>query len=125
MVFVETSFLVALFLEKDSHHKRALEIIKNINDKQIISEMIIFETLTVLRKNKQNNEQILNIYNKLKKMNVFEDVIYFNKALEYTLINPIGVFDNLSYIVMDNNDIKQIASFDPNFDIFEDIERIY
>ncbi|MCL2116673.1 MAG: hypothetical protein FWH29_10695 [Methanobrevibacter sp.] len=50
-------------------------------------------------------------------MNVYEDVIYYKQALKHTLINNIGFFDNLSY-VMRNNDIKEITSFDSDFDIF-------
>jgi len=126
MIFLETSFLIALFLEKDEYHGRALEIIENIEDSQvIISEMVIYETLTVLRKKKQDNKQVVNVYNKLKEMNVYEDVIYYEQALKQTLINDIGFFDNLSYMVMLNNDIKQIASFDSDFDNKKGIIRIH
>jgi len=126
MIFLETSFLIALFIEKDKYNERAMEIIKNIEDNQvIISEMIIYETLTVLRKKNQDNKQVTNVYNKLKEMNAYEDIIYYKQALDYTLINNIGFFDNLSYVVMKNNDINTIASFDSDFDIFEDIKRIH
>ncbi|MGL6298866.1 MAG: PIN domain-containing protein, partial [Methanobacteriaceae archaeon] len=108
------------------HHKRALEIIENIEDKQlIISEMIIYETLTILRKKNQNNEKVADVYNKLSELNVYEDVIYYQQALKQTLVNTIGFFDNLSYVVMMNNNITEIASFDKDFDIFNDIKRIY
>ena len=86
--------------------------------------MVIYETLTVLRKKKLTNEQVNNIYNKLIEMNTYEDVIYYEDALELTLKNKIGFFDNLSYVVMKENDIKIIVSFDPDFDIFKDINRI-
>jgi predicted nucleic acid-binding protein len=126
MIFLETSFLVGLFVEKDRYHKKALEIIENIEDNQvIISEMVIYETLTALRKKNQNNEKVAEVYNKLAEMNVYEDVIYHEQALENTLINTIGFFDNLIYAVMLNNDIEEIASFDSDFDIFDDIKRIH
>ncbi|KZX17015.1 hypothetical protein MBCUT_04180 [Methanobrevibacter cuticularis] len=57
-------------------------------------------------------------------MIIYKDMSYYEKALEYTLTNNISFFDNLSYIVMKNNDIEQIASFDNDFHIFEDIEII-
>jgi len=127
MIFLETSFLVGFFLKKDEHHKRALEMMETMKNKEkIISEMVIYETLTVLRKAKQNNEQVARAYKSLTKLNVLEDKIYYNDSLNYTLHkNSIGFFDNLTYVVMKNNEIKSIASFDPDFDIFKDIERIF
>ncbi|KZX17524.1 tRNA(fMet)-specific endonuclease VapC [Methanobrevibacter cuticularis] len=126
MIFLETSLLVNLFVPTAQNHEKALKIMENIEDSQaIISEMVIYETLTVLRKLKQNDEMINTVYRKLKEMIVYEDITYYEKALEDTLINSIGFFDNLSHIVMQNNNIKQIASFDKDFDIFEDIVRIH
>lgn len=126
MIFMETSFLIALFVEKDKHNKKALEIIENIEDKEIIiSEMVIYETLTVLKKKNQDNDKVNDVYNKLTEMNVYEDVIYYEQALKNTLINNVGFFDNLIYSIMDNNDIKKIASFDTDFDTFNNIERIH
>ena len=91
--------------------------------------MTIYETLTVLRKLKQEEPLIKKVYNDLtnsEDITIFKDVHLYEKALDYTLHeNKIGFFDNLSYIVMKDNDIKGIASYDPDFDIFEDIERIY
>ena len=126
MIFLERSFLINYFVLTTKNHNRTVEIMKTINEKEIaISEMVIYETLTVLRKLKQNNEKVNNVYNKLKEMEVYEDKIYYEKALDYTLVNNIGFFDNLSYVVMKNNDIKTIASFDSDFDIFDDIKRIH
>ena len=126
MIFLETSFLVGFFVETDEHHEKALKIIENIDEAEIIiSEMIIYETLTVLRKKNQDNEIVNDVYNKLSEMTVYEDVIYYEQALKDTLINNVGFFDNLSHVVMKNNDIKQIASFDLDFDIFEDIKRMH
>ena len=128
MIFLETSFIIGLTVENDHHHKRAIEIAKEYKNKpKAISEMTIYETMTVLRKKKQDNNKLKKVYDYLvdsKDIRVFEDVIYYEKALEQTFNNPIGFFDNLSVIVMLANNIKQIASFDPDFDIFKNIERI-
>ena len=49
----------------------------------------------------------------------------YDKALDYTLNkNKIGFFDNLSYLVMMENNIKTIASFDEDFDTLTDIKRM-
>ena len=126
MIFLETSFLVNFFVEKVQNHDKALKIMENIKEEEIvISEMVIYETLTVLRKLKQDNEMVNTIYKKLTEMIVYDDIIYYDKALKDTLINNIGFFDNLSHTVMINNNIDKIVSFDPDFDIFDDIKRIH
>jgi len=126
MIFLETSFIVGLTVETDNWHQRASELFLKMGNK-ITSQMVVYEVLTVLRKKKQDDKKLRIVYNSLlnsKDITVLNDVIYYDKALEYTFNNPIGFFDNLSYIVMINNNIKEIASFDPDFDIFQDIKRI-
>lgn len=130
MIFLETSFIINLNVQKVQNHERAKKINNIIkNKKKIISEIVIYETLTVLRKLKQNDDTVKRVYDSLinsEDIEVLEDIIYYEPALEDTIINnTIGFFDNLSHIVMINNDIKEIASFDPDFDIFSDIKRIY
>lgn len=130
MIFLETSFLVNLHVSNVQNHKRAKEIYAKIETKpKAISEMVVYETLTVLRKLKQNDTVIKRAYNNLansKDIAVFEDILYYEQALDNTLNkNSIGFFDNLSYMVMKNNDIKTIASFDSDFDIYKNIKRIH
>jgi len=128
MIFLETSFIINLFVPTIQNHKRAKEIELEIeNEPKAISEMILYETMTVLRKLKQDDNKLKEVYEDLvnsEDIKVFEDVIYYEKALEETFVNPIGFFDNLSHVVMLANNIKQVASFDLDFDIFTDIERI-
>lgn len=128
MLFIETSYLINLNVPKLQNHQRAKEIWVEIKDKEkIISKMIVYETITVLRKLKQDTKTVNKVYKLLVdgEIKVLEDVIYYEQALDYTLNhNKIGFFDNLSYIVMQNNDIKEIVSFDEDFDIFTAIERI-
>lgn len=128
MLFIETSYLINLNVPKLQNHQRAKEIWAEIKDKEkIISKMIVYETITVLRKLNQDTKTVNKVYKLLVdgEIKVLEDVIYYEQALDYTLNhNKIGFFDNLSYIVMQNNDIKEIVSFDEDFDIFTAIERI-
>jgi len=130
MIFLETSFLINYYVTKVQNHPKAKEIFNEIENKpKAISQMVIYETLTVLRKLKQPETIIKKAYNDLansEDITVFEDVLYYDQALEYTLNkNKIGFFDNLSYAVMKENNIKTIASFDPDFDIFQKIKRIH
>jgi len=129
MIFLETSYIINLTVSKLQNHERAKKLHISIkNEPKVISEMVIYETITVLIKLKQDDEKLKEVHELLtnsEDITILEDVIYYKQALEHTLINPIGFFDNLSHVVMKNNDIKQIASFDPDFDIFDNIKRIH
>ena len=126
LIFYETSFIIGLTVPKSSHHKLTKQIAIEYKDtEKAISEMTLYETVTVLRKLNQDDNKLKEIYKLLTASDdivVFEDIIYYEKALEETFINPIGFFDNLSRIVLLANGIKKIAIFD--FDLFTDIERI-
>jgi len=129
MIFLETSFIVNYHVSKIINHDKAKKIYERIGNKEkFISEMVIYETLTVLRKLKQDDNKIKEVHDFLvnsEDIKVLEDIIYYEQALDYTLNkNNIGFFDNLSYLVMKNNDIKTIASFDLDFDTYQDIKRI-
>ena len=128
MVLLETSYLINYNVPNVENHQRAKEIWEDIREEpKFISEMVIYETLTVLRKLKQSDNHIKQVYNDLTNSNitVLEDIYLYEKALDYTLNkNNIGFFDNLSYMVMKDNNIKTIASFDEDFDTFKDIKRI-
>jgi len=116
MIFLETSFLVALFVPKTKKHKLAKKIMGRIKrENKAISEMTIYETLTVLRRLNQSDEFLKKVYTYLTRLYVLEDIIHYKEALDYTFINKIGFFDNLSYVVMKNNDINKIVSFDNDF----------
>jgi predicted nucleic acid-binding protein len=129
MIFLETSFLINFHVPKVQNHEIAKKIFYEIEDKQkAISKMTIYETLTVLRKLKQDDEKLKSVYHQLVNsddIKVFEDIPCYEQALSNTFINNIGFFDNLTYVVMTKLNIEEIASFDPDFDIFKDIKRIH
>jgi len=128
MIFLETSHIINLSVSKLQNHEKAKKLHMNIkNEPKAISEMVIYETMTVLRKLKQDDNKLKEVHDLLansEDIAIFEDVIYYEKALKETFINPVGFFDNLSHIVMLANGIKKIASFDLDFDLFTDIKRI-
>lgn len=126
MIFLETSFLIALYVKKDKHHKKSVEIEKKIRDKQkIISKMVIYEVLTVLKKKNISSGDVKKYYNNLINLIVLDDSHYHTKALVDSLNNELGFFDNLHHVLMIENDILEIASFDSDFDCFDDIKRVY
>ena len=127
MIFLETSFLIAFYLKKDVHNKKAVEIEKSLgNRKKIINKMTLCEFLTVLRKKNLKTNHVKKYYNEiLGNVIILDDSQYHNQAIENCLNNETGFFDNLHHITMAENGIKEIASFDNHFDTFKDIKRIY
>jgi len=125
MIFLETSFLIALYVKKDKHHEKAVQIEKNIRNKQkIINKMVLFEVLTVLRKKKLSDENVKKYYNNLINLIILDDAPYHFQAISACLKNKLGFFDNLHHITMKENGIKEIATFDEGFNIFKDITKI-
>jgi len=76
----------------------------------------------------QDDVKLKNVYDELatsKDIIVFEDVSYYKGALDYTLNkNNTCLFNNFSYIVIFNNNIKYIASWVNDFELFKYIKRI-
>ena len=65
MIFLDTSYFIALFNENDYFHERAVEINEMIkNEDKIISNLVITEVLTVIKQKKKvkNIQKIKEIY---------------------------------------------------------------
>ncbi|MCL2687076.1 MAG: hypothetical protein FWE58_00900 [Methanobrevibacter sp.] len=90
--------------------------------------MDIYGTLTALRKLKQDDVKLKNVHDELatsKDIIVFEDVLYYKETLDYTSNKSnTCLFNNFSYIVIFNNNIKYITSWDNDFELFKYIKRI-
>lgn len=127
MIFLETSFLIGFYLKKDKHNKRAVEIERSLGDKKrIINKITLCEFLTVLRKKNVKTNDVKKYYNEiLNNVIILDDSEYHDKAIESCLNNEIGFFDNLHHITMVENGIKEMASFEDDFNTFDDIKRLY
>jgi predicted nucleic acid-binding protein len=91
MIFLEAIFLVSYYVEKDKHHRKAEEIVNRYNhEDKVISKMVIFEVLTVLRKLNQTDDEVKKAYNNLINMIIIDDTLSYNQALSDCLINNIG-----------------------------------
>jgi pentatricopeptide repeat protein len=125
MIFIEPSFLISLFF-KNKYHEKTKRLFKSLKEEKfVVSFMVIAEVLTVLRKLKQNNQQVKNAYYSIiNDFSVIDDTPYYEKAFQASLTNEIGFFDNLYYILMKDLKINKIASYDSDFKIFADIEII-
>ena len=127
MIFLDTSFLISFFVNKENDHERALEVANKIkNEDKLISKSVIAETITVLKK-KLPTKDIIKIYDVLQDFIIVEDSHLFNEAFKQFVKydSEISFFDSLYMVVMSELDIYYIVSFDSDFDNKDKIVRIY
>ena len=131
MIFLDSNFIIALFLKKHSNHVIATKIWEDIKNKdKIIAKLIIAEVSNVLNVRLKENIELTNKVYKfmLDKLVVVEDHTYYNRALKYmNLYYPerIPFFDCVYMVLMEELGIKKIVSFDEHFDNKENFKRIY
>ena len=128
MYFLDTAFIVALFVSNDQWHPQAIEIYEQIkNNKLIISKLVIAETITILKnklKTKDINEIYINISNFF---DVVDDNLNYNEAIEEFVKydSTISFFDAMYVAIMKKENIINIVSFDDDFDKVDGIVRIH
>ena len=128
MYFLDTSFIVALFVTNDRWHSQAIKIYQKIkNEKLIISKLVIAETITVL-KNKLKTKDIREIYNNISRLfDVIEDSNLFDGAMnEFVKYDSqISFFDSMYVFIIKEEQIEKLVSFDSDFDRVDGIIRIH
>lgn len=128
MYFLDTTFVVALFVSNDDRHLQAVKVYEDIkNQKLVISNLVIAETITVL-KNKLETKEILEIYRGMPNFfQVIEDTNYYNEAImEFVKYDStLSFFDAMYVAIMKKLGINEIISFDNDFDKVDDIIRIH
>ena len=128
MYFLDTTFIVGLFVSNDPWHLQAKKIYEGIkNDELVISKLIIAETITVL-KNKLKTNDIIEIYRNIPNIfKIIEDTNLFDEAMdEYVKYDSdISFFDAIYVTVMKKENIHELISFDEDFDRVDGIVRIH
>ena len=129
MIFLDANYLVSYYIESEKHHERALEISKEIKNKEkIISRSIIAETINILHnKIKTDFQNIERAYEDLNnKYHIIEDYYYCDRTITRVLKDTkrLPFFDNLYMVLMKELGIKKIVSFDKHFDNQKGITRI-
>ncbi|MDR0900357.1 MAG: PIN domain-containing protein [Methanobrevibacter sp.] len=127
MILLDANYLISLFVKREKNHERAIEIAKYIqNEEKIISKLIIAETITILKK-KLKTKDIIKIYNTLENFTIAEDSHLFNEGFEEFIKydGEISFFDAVYIALMKNLKIREIVSFDTDFDNKKGIHRIH
>lgn len=129
MIFVDTSFLVGLFVTNDQWHKNAKRIVNIVyekNKEKVICNLIISEIIRTInsklgvKASEEVYDHILDNYTIID-----EDRKLYNKAMK-TFVNyhKLSLADSVAIEIMKKLDINEIASFDSDFDNILEIRRI-
>lgn len=125
--FLDTTFVVALFVSNDSWHSQSLKVYDKIkNHELVISNLVVAETITVL-KNKLKTKEISEIYYNLSNIfDVIDDNLIYDEAMDIFIKydSSISFFDALYVAISKREDIGSIVSFDSDFDKIDKIIRI-
>ena len=119
MILADTSFLVALARQEDENHARADELASKALDKVATTDLVLSEFVTLMSR-KNGNRQAHMAGEKILQSEILmicavhEDL---PSALELVRITPkLSMCDAVSAVVMKKLKIRQVLSFDSDFD---------
>ena len=126
MIFVDTSFLIALLIKTDSHHEKALKIAESIHERKVINSTVMNETLNAFTgKGGKIGKELYQIIEEMF------DIEYLNQsdyehAMEIYLHfdSSINFSDCTILSTMIRNKIDKIISFDSDFEKVKGIKII-
>ncbi len=129
MIFVDSSYYIAIADTKDQWHKKALELSEYVeNNSSVVSSFIISEVVTEIGR-RSGGKVAYAPYN------YFTDnceIIYIDRgmiseSMEIVLKydGTLSLADATSVTIMDNMKIGEIISFDSDFDKVDFINRIH
>ncbi|MDZ4170611.1 MAG: PIN domain-containing protein [Methanobacteriaceae archaeon] len=129
MIFIDSSFFIALILENDQWHGKALKLIPKLEKSQkMVSGLIISEAVTIVG-SRAGGKAGKMIYDTIKDncKIVDSDLSHYDSAI-YTFLKYDGTLsltDSVSVEIMKTFNISKIVSFDSDFDKVNGINRIY
>jgi hypothetical protein len=129
MIFVDSSFFIALVDRKDQWHPAAKAVLPVLADETIlISDLILAESVTIIgrRSGGKAGEQLYHYFMDNCDLIVTDEKILkgcMSVFLRYD--GTLSVSDAVSVFIMKKKNIDRIVSFDSDFDKVEGIVRIH
>jgi hypothetical protein len=129
MIFLDSTYLIGLIIDNDTHHQKATQLKPYLkNERKIINNTVLVETLNSLKKtnHKLNTKTIINSLLKLDKIDFLTDQDYFNSLDLFNYYDQSINFSDCTILhTMQENKINTLVSFDSDFDKVKYINRIY
>ena len=128
MIFVDSSYFIAVAHEKDRWHRRAVELVGELSDEKLVSELVVEESVTAVGAIGGGKAGV-NLYEYIvgNCEIVFTDRELLENAIQVYLKydGTLSVADAVSVEVMRKHGIKKIVSFDADFDKVTGVSRIH
>lgn len=129
MIFVDSSFFIALVDRKDQWHPAAKALLPGLADEPLlISDLIIAESVTIIgrRSGGKAGEQLYHYFMDNCDLVVTDEKI-LNGSMPVFLRydGTLSVSDAVSVFIMKKKNIDRIISFDSDFDKVEGIVRVH
>ena len=129
MIFVDSSFFIALVDRKDPWHPAAKAILPVLADETIIiSDLTIAESVTIIgwRSGGKAGEQLYHYFMDNCDLVVTDEKILKGGMVDFLRYDgTLSVSDAVSVFIIKKKHIDRILSFDADFDKVEGIARIH
>ncbi len=129
MIFVDSSYYIAIADTKDQWHKKSLELSEYIEiNTSVVSSFIISEVVTEIGR-RSGGKVSYNLYNyftdNCKIIYIDRDLLSESMEIVLKYDGILSLADAASVTIMDNMKIGEIISFDSDFDKVDFINRIH
>ena len=129
MIFVDSSYYIAIADTKDQWYKKALELSEYIDtNTNVVSSFIISEVVTEIGR-RSGGKVAYNLYNyftdNCKIIYIDRDLLSESMDIFLRYDGTLSLADAASIAIMGNMMIGEIVSFDSDFDKVDFINRIH
>lgn len=126
MIFVDTTFLIALLIETDSLHEKALKIGENIHERKVINNTVLNETLNSFTgKGGKLGNGLYQVIKEMFDIEYLNETDYENAIKIYFHYNSAINYSDCTILeTMMKNSINKILTFDSDFDKIKGITVI-
>jgi len=127
MIFVDSSFIIAMVVEKDQWHNQAMQIVDSLaKEEKIITDAMIIESINLIGKCK-GGKVGLTIYKYIEdNYRIYKTTGFLKRSME-EFIKYDGILslaDCTAILTMKDLGIHKIYSFDKHFDKVNGVLRL-
>lgn len=127
MIFADSSYFIAIADRRDQWHKRAVKISKNVDTELLVTNLVVAESVTVVGA-RGGGKAGLAVYEYISDncevVFVTRDMLEDAMDIYLKYDGTLSVADAVTVLVMKKRGIKEILSFNSDFDKVENITRI-
>ena len=129
MIFLDSSFIIALADLDDQFHERAVKILPNLESQRLISDLVISESVTGVGArlgSKAAREVFENLAFDSTTRTVFGTKRLYERAMRiYTKYGGrLSLPDSVTVRLMYDQRVRKVVSFDSDFDRVDQLTRV-